>query len=604
MATATTPASTSVQAPSGGSFLLEERQPAEIFTPENFSDEQRQIAETTAQFAVNEVLPAAEDIEAKHFDVTRGLLKKAGDLGLMAVDIPEAYGGLAMDKVTSAIIADRMSVLASFTVAFSAHVGIGTLPIVWYGTEAQKDRYLPKLATGEWIAAYALSEASSGSDAMNIRARAVLSEDGKHYILNGEKMWITNAGFADLFTVFAKIMDPNDSDPKNAKFSAFLIERNTHGLTVGAEEHKLGIRGSSTCPLILSDCKVTVENLLGEAGKGHHIAFNILNIGRFKLGAACVGGARTSLANGIKYAKERKAFGKSISDFGLIQQKIADSTARIFVGESMAYRTVGMIDAALAAIPENQAHNAREIQKRIEEYAVECSILKVWGSEMLDAVVDHVVQIYAGYGYVEEYPAERAYRDSRINRIFEGTNEINRLIITGFLLKRAMTGQLPLLPAIQQIMNEVMSPSAPNFDEAADDALAREAGILASARKVALFTAGAASQKYMNALADQQEVMADLADIIMEVYALESAILRARKSRTQFHALATQYYAAHAMDVMEAAARRVIAAVAEGDMLRTQLAILRRLLKHEPANVVEAGRSLARLAIEAGRYPE
>ncbi|WP_026443558.1 acyl-CoA dehydrogenase family protein [Pseudacidobacterium ailaaui] len=607
MATVSHPTSASVQAPAGGSFLIEDRLPAEIFTPEDFSDEQRQIAETAAQFAVNEVLAAAEEIEAKNFDVTRALLKKAGDLGLMAVDVPEEYGGLAMDKVTSAIIADRMSMLASFSVAFSAHVGIGTLPIVWYGTDAQREKYLPKLATGEWIAAYALSEASSGSDAMNIRTRAVLSEDGRHYILNGEKMWITNAGFADLFTVFAKIADTTDPDPqareRSAKFSAFLIERNTPGLTVGAEEHKLGIRGSSTCPLVLSDCKVPVENLLGEAGKGHHIAFNILNIGRFKLGAACVGGARTSLAHGIKYAKERKAFGKSIADFGLIQQKIADCTARIFVGESMAYRTVGMIDAALAAIPEDQKRNSREIQKRIEEYAVECSILKVWGSEMLDAVVDHVVQIYAGYGYVEEYPAERAYRDSRINRIFEGTNEINRLIITGFLMKRAMTGQLALLPAIKQIMDEVMSPPALNFDESAGDALAREAALLANAKKIALFCAGSASQKYMNTLADQQEIMADLADMLIEVYALESALLRARKNSSPLGTLCTRYYAAHAIQTIEAAARRLIAAVSEGDLLRTQLAILRRLLKHEPANAVETGRTLSRYAIEAGRYP-
>ncbi len=602
MATATT--SAPAKAATGGSFLIEERQPADIFTPEDFSDEQRQIAETAAQFAANEVLPAADEIEAKHFDVTRGLLKKAGDLGLMAVDVPEAYGGLEMDKVTSAIIADRMSVLASFSVAFSAHVGIGTLPIVWYGTDAQKEKYLPKLASGEWIAAYALSEASSGSDAMNIRCRAVLSDDGQHYILNGEKMWITNAGFADLYTVFAKIADPKEPDPSKAKMSAFLIERNTPGLTVGAEEHKLGIRGSSTCPLILSDCKVPVENLLGEAGKGHHIAFNILNIGRFKLGAACLGGARISLGNGIKYAKDRKAFGKSISDFGLIQQKLADSTARIFVGEAMTYRTVGMIDAALATIPEDQAHNSREIQKRIEEYAVECSILKVWGSEMLDAVVDHVVQIYAGYGYVEEYPAERAYRDARINRIFEGTNEINRLIITGFLMKRAMTGQLPLLAAIKQLMDEVMSPPAPSFDDAEPDALAREAQILANAKKLTLLAAGAASQKYMANLADQQEIMADLADMLIEIYAVESSLLRARKMGNNKTAIAaTQYYTAHAMTILEPAARRVLAAVAEGDMLRTQLAIVRRLVKHEPADTIQIGRSLARQAVEAGRYP-
>jgi butyryl-CoA dehydrogenase len=450
----------------GGQFLLQNLAPEGVFIPEDFTEEQRQIAETAHRFAANEVLPAAAEIEAKNFTATREALRKAGELGLMAVDIPEEYGGLAMDKVTSAIVADYLSQLASFSVAFSAHVGIGTLPIVWYGTVEQKERYLPKLSTGEWIGAYALSEASSGSDAMNIRTRAALSEDRGHYILNGEKMWITNAGFADLFTIFARAVDPADPNPEKAKLSAFLVERGTPGLTIGAEEHKLGIRGSSTCPLILSDCKIPAANLLGEAGKGHHIAFNILNIGRFKLGAACVGGARTALANGIQYAKERKAFGKSISEFGLIQQKLADSATLIYVGESMAYRTVGMIDAALATIDPAQAHDSQQIQKRIEEYAVECSILKVWGSEMLDTVVDHVVQIYAGYGYVEEYPAERAYRDSRINRIFEGTNEINRLIITGFLLKRAMSGQLPLLAAINQLMDEVMSP--PSFSAVED----------------------------------------------------------------------------------------------------------------------------------------
>jgi alkylation response protein AidB-like acyl-CoA dehydrogenase len=592
----------------GGSFLLNDLRPEDIFTPEDFTEEQRQIADTAHRFAANEVLPAAEKIEAKDFAVTRELLRKAGELGLMAVDIPEEYGGLAMDKVTSAIVADHLSQLASFSVAFSAHVGIGTLPIVWYGTPQQKEKYLPKLATGEWLGAYALSEASSGSDAMNIRTRALLSEDGQHYILNGEKMWITNAGFADLFTVFAKVADLSDPNPEKVKLSAFLIERDTPGLTIGAEEHKLGIRGSSTCPLILSDCKIPVANLLGEVGKGHHIAFNILNIGRFKLGAACVGGGRTSLKNGIQYAKQRKAFGKSIAEFGLIQQKLADSAARIYVGESMAYRTVGMIDAALAtaveALGPARAHQPKEIQKRVEEYAVECSILKVWGSEMLDVIVDHVVQIYAGYGYVEEYPAERAYRDSRINRIFEGTNEINRLIITGFLLKRAMSGQLPLLAAISKLMDEVMAPpSFGDLDEGADDPLAREAGLLASAKKLALFTAGAASQRYMTGLAEQQEVMADIADIVMEVYALESALLRARKLGASSIATAmTQLYAAHAFGVIEQAARRIIAAVAEGDTLRIQLAILRRLAKHEPANTIQLGRLVAAHVLQSGQY--
>jgi alkylation response protein AidB-like acyl-CoA dehydrogenase len=595
MATITTPVT--AKPAKGGSFLLEERDPRDVFTPEDLSEEQRQIAKTAVEFTLNEVLPAAADIEAKKLDVTKALLRKAGELGLMGVDVPEAYGGLEMDKVTSAVIAESISKLASFSVAFSAHVGIGTLPIVWYGTEAQKKKYLPKLATGEWIAAYALSESSSGSDALNCRARAVLSADGKHWILNGEKMWITNAGFADVYTVFAKV--------DGEKFSAFIIERNTPGFSVGGEEHKLGIRGSSTCPLILADCKVPVENLLGEIGKGHHIAFNILNIGRFKLGAACVGGARNSLQDGISYAKERKAFGKSISEFGLIQEKVAESAAGIYAGESLVYRTIGMIDAALAGLGHDA--DSREIQKRIEEYAVECSILKVWGSEMLTMVVDHVLQIYAGYGYVEEYPAERAYRDARINRIFEGTNEINRLIITGFLLKRAMTGQLALLPAIKKLMEEVMSPGA--VAEEHEGPLAAEHKLLTHAKKLALFAAGSASQKYMQTMADQQEIMGALADCIMEVYALESCILRAEKLRaTKGEAAAkqaiamTQYYATKAFDRVELSSRKVIATVAEGDMLRTQTAILRRLAKHEPSDTIAIGRQIAKHVLAAGRY--
>jgi alkylation response protein AidB-like acyl-CoA dehydrogenase len=583
----------------GGSFLIEERDPNDVFTPEDFTEEHRQIAKTTVDFTTNEVMPAAAEIEAKKFEVTKGLLRKAGELGLTAADIPEEYGGMGLDKVSSALIADSLSQLASFSVAFGAHVGIGTLPIVWYGTEAQKRKYLPKLATAEWVAAYALSESSSGSDALNCRTRAVLSEDGKYWILNGEKMWITNAGFADLYTVFAKV--------DGEKFSAFLIERNTPGFSVGAEEHKLGIRGSSTCPLVLSDCKVPVENLLGEAGKGHHIAFNILNIGRFKLGAACIGGARNSLSNGIQYAKERKAFGKSISEFGLIQEKLAQCAAGIFTGEALCYRTIGMLDAALADIDHDADGASREIQKRIEEYAVECSILKVWGSEMLSMVADHVVQIYAGYGYVEEYPAERAYRDARINRIFEGTNEINRLIITGWLMKRAMQGQLPLLPAIRKLMDEVMS--GPGASEDRQGPLAAERKLLANAKKLALFAAGSASQKYMTQLADQEEVVGALSDCVMEVYAMESAILRAEKlaaargqaAAKQAIALA-RYYAAHAMEKIEMAARKVIAAVAEGDMLRTQMTIVRRFAKYEPANTIALGREIAQHVIAAGRY--
>jgi butyryl-CoA dehydrogenase len=594
---ATTQAPVTTKPVKGGSFLIEERKPEEVFTPEDLSEEQRQIAKTAIEFTDNEVMPAADQIEAKNFAVTKPLLRKAGELGLMAVDVPEEYGGLEMDKVTSAVVAESMSKLASFSVAFSAHVGIGTLPIVWYGTEAQKKMYLPKLATGEWIAAYALSESSSGSDALNCRARAVLSADGKHWVLNGEKMWITNAGMADVFTVFAKV--------DGEKFSAFIIERNTPGFSVGAEEHKLGIRGSSTCPLILADCTVPVENLLGEIGKGHHIAFNILNIGRFKLGAACVGGARNSLQNGIQYAKERKAFGKTIADFGLIQEKLAESAAGIYAGESLVYRTIGMIDAALAEL--GPQADSREIQKRIEEYAVECSILKVWGSEMLTMVVDHVLQIYAGYGYVEEYPAERAYRDARINRIFEGTNEINRLIITGFLMKRALAGQLPLLGAIKKLMDEVMSAGA--AAEEAEGPLAAEHKLLSHAKKLALFAAGVASQKYMQTLADQQEIMGALADCIMEVYATESAILRTEKliatkgeSAAKQAIALTRYYTSASFERVEIASRKVIASVAEGDMLRTQMAIQRKLAKHEPSNTIALGRQIARHVLDAGRY--
>jgi alkylation response protein AidB-like acyl-CoA dehydrogenase len=596
MSTATLPA---VKKAKGGSFLIEDSQYGDVFTPEDLSDEQIQIAKTATEFSNNEVLPAAQDIEAKKFDVTKRLLRKAGELGLLAVDVPEAYGGLEMDKVTSALIAESLSKNASFSVAFGAHSGIGTLPLVWYGTEEQKKKYLPKLATGEWIGAYALSEASSGSDAMNIRARAALTNNGRHYVLNGEKMWISNGGFADLYTVFAKI--------DGEKFSAFLVERNTPGLSVGEEEHKLGIRGSSTCPLVLNDCQVPVGNLLGEAGKGHHIAFNILNIGRFKLGAACVGGARTSLQNGIQYAKERKAFGKPIAEFGLIQEKIAECATGIYAGESLTYRTIGMIDAALADVDQHAEGASREIQKRIEEYAVECSILKVWGSEMLDMVVDHVVQIYGGYGYVEEYPAAPAYRDARINRIFEGTNEINRLIITGWLMKRAMTGQFALLPAIKRVMDEITEPQLTG--DGVEGPLSDERHILTNAKRLSLFAAGAASQKHMQDLQDQQEIMGALADCIIELYALESCLLRAEKllakgghSAAKKAIAMTQLYAAKALQTVEISARRVISAVAEGDLLRTQMAILRRLSKHEPVNTIALSRDIARDAIHAGRY--
>jgi len=598
--------SSSVVAAAGGSFLLDARTPAEIFTPEDLNEEQRQIAATAIQFAREEILPAAAAIEAKEPGVLKGILKKAADLGFTSVDIPEEYGGIGMDKTTSTLVSDHLSILASFSTAFGAHIGIATLPLVWYGTEEQKQRYLPRLATAEWIGSYGLSEASSGSDAMNVRARATLSEDGTQYILNGEKMWITNCGIASLYTVFAKILDPKTGAEK---FSAFLIERDTPGLTVGAEEHKLGIHGSSTCPLVLQDCRIPVTNLLGEAGKGHHIAFNVLNVGRFKLGVACIGGARHALAHMIRYAKERVAFGKPIAEFGLIQRKISASATRLYAAESMAYRTVGMIDASLAQLTPEQAHVPREIQKRIEEYAVECSILKVYGSEMLSMVADELVATMGGYGYVEEYPAERFYRDARINRIFEGTNEINRMIITGWLMKRALSGQLPLLAAIKKLMDEVTQPPSLDSGSDAGELLAREAELLAALKKIALFAAGVASQRFMAALQEQQEVMADLADIIAQVYALESSLLRARKlagaarGAGEVAAAMTGLLADESMGLAEIAARQILAACAEGDLLRTQLAILRRLARFTPADLVGLSRSVARHCIQLERYP-
>jgi butyryl-CoA dehydrogenase len=584
---------------SGGSFLLESRRPDEVFTPEDFTEQQQLIGQTAEEFTVNEILPNVEKMERKEFSISRDLLKKAGDLGLSGVEIPEAYGGLEMDKVTAAVIADHIAQYAGFATTWGAHSGIGMLPLVYFGTEAQKQKYLPRLASGEIVGAYALSEASSGSDALNCRARAQLTSDGKHYILNGEKMWITNAGFADLFTVFAKI--------DGEKFTAFLVERNFPGFSVGAEEHKLGIRGSSTCPIILNDCKVPAENLLGNIGKGHIIAFNILNIGRFKLGAMCVGGGRVSLQQAIGYAKQRKAFNKVIADFGLVREKIANMATLIFVGESLVYRTVGMMDSALSEVDKSGVDAMKETRKAIEEYAVECSIIKVWASEMVDYVVDETLQIYGGYGFVEEYPAERAYRDARINRIFEGTNEINRLIITGFLLKRAMSGQLPLMPAIKKLMDEVLS--GPSMSEELEGPLADERKLVGQAKKLGLFAAGAATQKYMQAIQDQQEIMGAIADMTIETYAMESAVLRAQKIvETKGEAAAalpiamTRVYLTQAMEKVESAAKKVIAAVADGDMLRTQLAILRRLAKYEPFNTIELRQQIAQKMIERGKY--
>ena len=613
VAASTIVAGAGIVAAAGGSFLLESRTPDEIFTPEDLNEEQRQIAATAERFAREEILPRLAAIERKEPGAMPAVMRKAAELGFTAVDVPEQYGGLGMDKVSSTLITDHISVLASFSTAFGAHIGIATLPLVWYGTEEQKQRYLPKLATCEWIGAYGLSEASSGSDAMNIRTRATLTADGAYYVLNGEKQWLTNGGTAQLYTVFAKI--------DGEKFSAFLVERGTAGLTVGAEEHKLGIRGSSTCPLVLQDCKIPKENLLGEAGRGHHIAFNVLNVGRFKLGVACVGGARHALAAMIRYAKERRAFGKSIAEFGLIQRKISSAAVQLYAAESMVYRTAGLIDSRLegarldgarldeAKLEGASAAQAVDVPRNIEEYAVECSILKVYGSEMLTMVADELIATMGGFGYVKEYPAERTYRDARINRIFEGTNEINRLIITGWMMKRAMSGKLPLLAAIKRVMDEMMEPPAFGSDADQGQPLASEAAVLAAVKKMALFAAGVASQRFMTGLDEQQEIMAELADMISQVYALESALVRAQKmaragrSSAEVAAAMTGLLADETMALAEQAARRVLAACGEGDALSTQLAILRRLARATPGNAVALSRAVARQCIELERYP-
>jgi len=581
---------------SGGSFLIEERTPGEVFTPEDFTEQHLLIAQTAEEFANKEIVPGIDAMERKEFAVNRELVRKAGELGLSGVDVPEQYGGMEMDKVTSAIIADRLAKYGGFSTTWGAHTCIGTLPILYFGTEAQKKKYLPGLASGQKVGAYALSESSSGSDALNCRTRAKLRADGQYYLLNGEKMWITNAGFADLFIVFAKV--------DGEKFTGFIVERNFPGFAVGAEEHKMGIRGSSTCPLILNDCQVPVENVLGEIGKGHHIAFNVLNVGRFKLGAGCVGAARDCIEKATAYAKQRKAFGRVIADFGLVREKLANMAAGIFTGEAMAYRTVGMMDAAIAGL---ERHNdMSQVRKVIDEYAIECSILKVWGSEFIDYVVDEMLQIYGGYGFVEEYPAERAYRDARINRIFEGTNEINRLVITGFLLKRAISGQLPLMGAIRQLMDEVLSGAR---DEGTEGLLAEERKLVATAKKIGLFAAGVAVQKYMQAIQDEQEIMGAIANMVIETYAMESAVLRAQKladgkgEAGAANAIAmSRVYMSGALERIESAARMVVAAASEGDMLRSQMAILRRLSKYEPFNTIALRDKVARKVIETGKY--
>ncbi|MCH7766936.1 MAG: acyl-CoA dehydrogenase family protein [Acidobacteria bacterium] len=594
MATTTTP--TAIR---GGSFLIEDRSPDEVFIPEEFSDEQRQIGQTTREFIANEVLPQAEELEQHKEGLTQSLLRKAGELGLLGGEIPEAYEGLGLDKISTTIIAEKIAGYGGFATSFGAQAGIGTLPIVYFGTEAQKKKYLPKLATGELLTSYCLSEAEAGSDALAAKTRADLTPDGKHYSLNGQKMWITNGGFADLFIVFAKV--------GGEKFSCFIVERNTPGFSTGAEEKKMGIKGSSTVPIFFDNAKVPAENLLHEVGRGHIVAFNILNSGRFKLAASAIGGGKNALAESVRYAKERKAFGQPIANFGLIQHKLAEMSILSYVAESMLYRTAGLIDAALAGVDHASGEVAQHAMKALEEYAIECSINKVYASEVLDYIVDEMVQIFGGYGYHEEYPAARAYRDSRINRIFEGTNEINRLLIVDMLFKRAAKGRLPLLSAAKKVASELMSAAPAGL--ASSEPLAAEAALVAASKKAFLFASGVAAQKYMDKLRDEQEVVGVLADIVMDTYAAESALLRARKIVSQkgtadvLPVVMTQVFVRDALDRVERNARTALAACAAGDTLRSQLALLRRLLKREPVDAIALRRKVARATIEAGRYP-
>lgn len=583
----------------GGGFLLESTPADQIFTPANLSDDQRLIGQTAEEFVTNEVLPFVKDLEAKKPGLMPQLFKKAGELGLTGGGVPEQYGGAGLDKISTTVLTEKISIYGGFAVTHGGHSGIGTLPIVYFGTEEQKKKYLPKLATAEWIGAYCLSEPQAGSDAQNSLTRAELTADGKFWVLNGQKMWITNGGFADVFIVFAKV--------DGEKFSAFIVEKSFPGFKVGNEEHKMGIHGSSTTPIFLESCKVPKENLLHEIGRGHIVAFNILNSGRFTLGASCVGATKYVLSASSRYTKERRAFGRPIGEFGMMKEKLAEMAIRIFALESMVYRSAGNIETAMAAT-EGSADKTQQTMKVLEEYAVESSIAKVIGSETLDFVVDEGVQIFGGYGFHEDYPVCRAYRDSRVNRIFEGTNEINRMLIVQMLMKRAMSGALPLIPAAMKLADEVLSGAGAS--ESAAGPLAEEAKAVAAAKKVFLQAAGGAVQKFREKLADEQELVGALSNIVMEIYAMESSLLRAQKaaaaqgeSKAGVMIDAARVYIHDAGERIEHDARRALAAVHEGDMLMTQLAVLKRFTKRQPIDTIAAGRRVA-AAVQAGdRYP-
>lgn len=573
----------------GGSFLIEETAAEDVFTAEDFSEEHAMIRDMTEQFVQEEVLPQVEKIENKEWDVTVSLLRRCGELGLLGIEVPEKYGGENLDKVSALIVAEKLGRVASFAVSYGGHSGIGTLPIVYFGKEEHKRKYLPLLCKAEKISAYALSEAGSGSDALAAKTNAVRSSDGTHWVMNGEKMWITNAAFADMFVTFSQV------DGK--QFSCFIIEKDYPGVSTGAEEHKMGLKGSSTRTLNLDNAKIPIDNIVGEIGKGHHVAFNILNIGRAKLAAGATGGAKTALNDAIQYAKQRIAFGKPIASFGAIKHKLAEMAVRIWAAEGMVYRTAGLMDRSLESI---DIDDAKQALKAIEEYAIECSILKVFCSEVLDYCVDEAVQVYGGYGYSAEYAVERYYRDSRVNRIFEGTNEINRLLIPGMLLKRATAGRLPLHAAARAVVDEVMSASIPTEPSGR---LGAELAALAQAKKALLFVAGAAIQKFVDAIRDEQEVLMHLSNIVMDVYAMDTALARlSKKGSTDVHLDAARTFINDAVARIEFSGKQALAAIAEGDVLRTQLSALRRLLRWAPINTVKTRQRIADFLIDQNRY--
>ena len=574
----------------GGGFLIEDAAPEEIFTPEDINEEQRMFAQTAEEFLRKEVLPREDEIYAKNWETHRELMRKAGELGLLSIDIPEKYGGLGLNKVSSAIVGEQFALQASFAGTQSSHVNIGTLPIVFFGTEEQKKKYLPRLATGEMIGAYALTEPHSGSDALAAKTKAVLSEDGTHYVLNGQKMWITNGSFADLFTVFAKV--------DGEKFTAFLVERGT-GLVSGHEEKKLGIDGSSTTALMLEDCRVPAENVLGEIGRGHKIAFNVLNIGRLKLCARSVGTIKLSLGQSIQYAKERHQFGQPIANFGLIKQKIAEMAVRAYVGESILYRTLGTIDRALERADKD---NPAEVLGVLEQYAIECSIIKVWESEALGYVVDEQVQVYGGYGYSKDYPAERAYRDARIARIYEGTNEINRIVIASQLLRRAKSGELGLLEAARDATGAGSESGDTLEMSVANAAFSHELRMLAGAKAITLAAISNVVTAHGDKARDEQELLALIAEMVMDVYAIESALLRTQKlmtdrglGRATIQSEITRVFAREAAGRVERAGRTIATETGGED-------VIDRLAHHAPIKSIQARRRIADSMIAAGKY--